>query len=98
LRGLDFLRVCSIALVVLGHTLVFNVVFFDNPLDVLRDTSSSAALFLTVAALGFRAVDTFFFLGALLFAFVATRKLGPEMRYLSLKGNRFVGFVFFLLV
>ncbi len=80
LRALDLMRVVSIALVVLGHVLVFNVVFFDNPLDVFAETSSGAAALLVTAALGFRAVDTFFFLGALLLSFVVVRRTASSKR------------------
>jgi hypothetical protein len=81
----------SIALVVLGHVLVFNVVFFSNPLEVIQDSESSGpALVFTIAALGFRAVDTFFFLGALLFAFVVVRKCDSSMSFLSFKAGIFL--------
>lgn len=89
MRHLDLLRTFSILLVVFAHMLVFNIVFISNPQELLGDIRLGSTEFLLLwTALGFRAVDTFFFIGAFLFSFLAVKKLGPDAQ--SIGGIRTV--------
>eukprot|EP01128_Nolandella_sp_AFSM9_P003640 TRINITY_DN1588_c0_g2_i1.p1 TRINITY_DN1588_c0_g2~~TRINITY_DN1588_c0_g2_i1.p1 ORF type:complete len:789 (-),score=153.08 TRINITY_DN1588_c0_g2_i1:36-2210(-) len=83
LRALDGIRALSFMYVVLGHSVA--LVTYTNPTYLSYAHSAYSIVFVFIAT-GFRSVDTFFFLSALLVAYLVTKRLAVSGEGLGVRG------------